>query len=225
MPVPVSVTHSTTYCPAWTSPNHAVGWPHACTGEHGIRGAKQAVEHAALPLGQRVGARRRHVSHGEQVELPQAFAIAQLARKVLYRTWITQVAANRHHVHRQVVEDEVRDVVDLLLGKTETLQNGFCHVRATLRVVASADGFAHVVQQGGHEQNFRACDLGGQSRGQRVQRGVFTPDECAQAVDGSDLMHVDRVDVIKVVMHSTHQRCKLGNHRQNETCVVQLGEY
>ena len=83
-------------------------------------------------------------------------------------------------------------------------------------MVLAADVFADVVQQRREEQHLRPRDLGGQARRQRVLGRELAAAERAQAVDGGNRMHVDRVHVIDVVMHAADDRRKLGDHRRQE---------
>ncbi len=137
-----------------------------------LGGEVELVEHARLPRRHRRRRRGRQVRDGEQVQVAQPLPPADAPAELLDRRGVVEVAARRHVVHEQVIEDELPRLVDVLRREAEARQDALAEVGAGLRVVLARAGrvrpaLAHVVQQRRQEERARARDLGGEARGER----------------------------------------------------------
>jgi hypothetical protein len=190
-----------------------------------IGGEEEVVEHASLPRCHRGGAGRGEIGHGQKVKIAQTFAPMNLARELADRRLVFQIAARGHVVHEKVLQDEMAALVDVFRGKAEAREDVTRHVGASLRVVFATNGFAHIVKQRGQEEHGGARHLGGEPAREGIVIGQIAPDERAQPIHRRHRVHVDRVDMVEVVVNSADHRRKLRDHRHEQTDVVQLAQH
>src|SRR3954471_17457518 len=103
-----------------------------------------------------------------------------------------------------MLQDQVTAVGNLGLCEAEPSQYAARHLRTALRVIASTDGLADVVQQRRQIQYSRSVYFSRQPRGQRLISNQLTSGQSAQAIDGRDRVNVDRVHVINIVMNAAY---------------------
>ena len=146
------------------------------------------------------------------------------------RRGVVEVAASGDVVHGQVVVHETANVVDVCICERQPRQDIAGHLGTALTMLASPDGLADVVQQGGKVQHRRAHHLTTDAHRQRACPAIallivqhdIAAEYLAEPIDGSEGVNIDGVHMVGVVVHAAHQRRKFRDHGQQQTEVMHL---